>query len=149
MKTIDLANFERKDFEFKTKNGDLYCIDFVSAISENSLLKEQANFSSKSGNFASISSGDQSKWKDIITIVLKEQKNDGQRKYEDEKIKNDIDEMSLLEIITIMMALISYTTAKSDIIYQAFDNEQKEELKKAKEDLKKKTMSKALSESDQ
>jgi len=138
MKTIDLTLFESEGFEIKTKTTT-YNINFVSSVLELKFLQENQNITSKSKDFKTLEQADLERWKHLIKSSIKE---NGQEDF-DEK---DINKLAPLQIIAVMMGYIQYLNKRSNVIYQAFDDETKKEIEQITEDVKKKTINKALQE---
>jgi len=136
---IDLTLFNPEPFCFKTKNCT-YKIDFVSSIMEYELLTEQENILAKTRSFKTLDKEkDLMKWSSIIKKIIREN-----NQTLDDK---DIDTLSPLELMTLILTLINYLNKKSDMLKQAFEPEVQEQMKsiekEMKEGIKKKTMESA------
>ena len=136
---IDLTLFNPEPFCFKTKTC-IYKINFVSSVMEYELLTEQENILAKTKSFKTLDKvKDLQKWAEMIKKIIRE---NGQT-LEDK----DIDGLSPLELITLILTLINYLNKKSDMLKQAFEPEIQEQMKsiekELKDGIKKKTMESA------
>lgn len=138
MRTIDLGLFQPEPLEIKLANGTKYEILFVSAGLELKLMQEQGDISSKISKWKDVDGNDLERWKDLFKKILKEQENSNIN-------ESDINKLSPIELMTVMLALVNYLGERSKIIKQAFPQETKDEIEKIekdlKDDLKKKMMS--------
>jgi hypothetical protein len=142
MNIIDLSLYAPEPFAFKTKTNNLYEIAFVSSSMELSLLKEQGDIVEKSKNFKLLEQLDIDRWKKIIKAILLEQKDILIDKVEYAKrIEEDLQCLSPLDVIAILMGLIEYLRERSQVMFQAFNTDTRRAIKEAEENIKKKIIS--------
>lgn len=138
MDYIDLSLYEGKPFGIKTKSGKEYKITFVPAHLELKLMQEQEDIHAKAGKWKTLEQQDLEKWKSLIIKILNEQP---ESQEVDEK---DISSMRPMDVIAVCLALCAYLTERSKIVYDSVGKEAKEEMEKVRDDIKKKTIEKAL-----
>lgn len=141
MKTIDVSLFDGNPFCIKTKSklnpeGLDYIVDRIPAILEIKLMQEQEDITSKAAKWKTIEQQNFEKWKALLIEVIKTN-----NEIVNEK---DITSLSPIHIIGILMALINYLNEKSQIVYEGLAPEVKAEVEKIQNDIKKKTIEKAL-----
>lgn len=143
MKTIDASNFEGDPFQIKTKHsrnpdGSDYTIEFIDAIYEIKLMQMQGDITRKAGKWENIEQQDFDKWRDLIKKIIKV--NGNIQVIDDKKLDEDINKLSPVHILGILMGLISHLAQKSRIVYDGLDEEAKKEAEKLEDDIKKKTI---------
>lgn len=143
MRTIDVSNFEGDPFEIKTKHkgnpeGKDYIIDFIDAIYEIKLMQMQNDITKKAGKWETIEQQDFDRWKDLIKKIIKS--NNNLQIIDEKELERDINKLAPTHTLGILIALISYLTKKSRIVYEGLDPETKKEAEKLEDDLKKKTL---------
>jgi hypothetical protein len=132
MKVIDLDLFDPEAIEIKTGNTT-YNIKFIPANLELRLLQLQPEVNEKASDFRKLTDADLTKWKDVIKKICAANHGEIEEK--------TINCLSVLQVIAVMMALLKYINERSQVIYQAFDEATKTEIKKIENDIKKKTTS--------
>ena len=109
MKTVDINLFAGNPFEIKT-TGKTYIINFVSSIMELRLMQEQEEITIKASKWKLITNEDLITWKGLIKEVISENKQ--------EIDESDMDNLRPLDVLGILMALMSYLTERSKIVYE-------------------------------
>ena len=131
MKTVDINLFGGNPFLINTK-GKSYTINFVSSVMELKLMQEQEDISTKASKGKLLTQQDIERWKDILLKIIKENTDDVD--------DSDVSGLKPIDLLGVLMALLTYLTERSKIIYEGLSPEVKEEVEKATNDLKKKTL---------
>jgi len=131
LKTVDINLFGGSPFIITTA-GKSYTINFISAIMELKLMQEQEEITTKASRWKLLEQQDLERWKALLLKIIQENTVDVEEK--------DISSLRPIDLLGILMALMTYLTERSKIIYEGLSPEVKKEVEKAENDLKKKTI---------
>jgi len=132
MKVIDLDLFDPEAFVIKSA-GEEFNVTFIPANLELRLLQLQPEINERATDFKKLQESDVTKWRDVIKKIIVANNEDAETK--------PIDKLSPLQVIAVMMSFMKYINDRSQVIYQAFDEDTQKEIKKVEADIKKKMTS--------